>query len=203
MKIEIFNEALGRPAAFHENCCITKILEAHDPLVMLEDRLSTSIRNFLTHMRFANDFEIEFVEQIDSNRGICLLVNLHIPDSGLIAKFSECTLKARFVAFLCETERHGKVTSQEHANGIAENVDSEHGDIGNDCSSRQLGFSAASFSRSEDFQHVLPHGLVDGECYKFDRFERSVGVMISSRRTLSISIGNAQWLDALANAARV
>lgn len=156
MKIEIFNEALGRPAAFHENCCITKILEAHDPLVMLEDRLSTSIRNFLTHMRFANDFEIEFVEQIDSNRGICLLVNLHIPDSGLIAKFSECTLKARFVAFLCETERHGKVTSQEHANGIAENVDSEHGDIGNDCSSRQLGFSAASFSRSEDFQHVLP-----------------------------------------------
>lgn len=27
--------------------------------------------------------------------------------------------------------------------------------------------------------------------------------MISSRRTLSISIGNAQWLDALANAARV
>ena len=203
MKIEIFDGALGIPAVFSKNHCVTNIVDAYDPLVILEDRLSKSIRTFLKNRGFSNHLEVKFVEHIDSARGICLAANLHLPDDGSIANFPEVTLKDEFESFLFAGSKVEDANGSAPADGDSVKRSSKCGCSVAENESEQLGFSAASFSRPENLQQALPHGFVAGECYKFDRFERSVGVIISSRRTLNISIQNARWLDALADAARV
>lgn len=206
MKIEIHNIAIGIPALFTGNCCETKISDAHDPLVHLKSRLSAAIKKFLLDKKFGNQFEIEHVEQIDSSRGICLVSNIAISDFDLVHETSKCALQDEFQSFLCTSLKIKNLGNQDFADGMPANSLNEvaaenSGAKGVD--DKKMDIPLAFYLRPDDSLPVLPSELIDGECYMFNRFEKSVGVMISSRRTLYIVVQNHQWLDQLADISKV
>ena len=200
MKIEICNTPVGIPAHFFGHHCDSNITDAHDPLVRLKRLLSTEIGRFLLKKKFSNFFEIQFVERIDAARGICLVTYLNANDSSLIDDPASLALKEEFDTFL-RSELESRVENS--ADIIPANISSKREGLDDECSSPQLEISPAFNSHPDRFLPLLPRELVDGECYKFDRFGKSVGVMLSSRRTLSVKVNNPQWLAELADTAKL
>ena len=149
---------------------------------------------------------IEHVEQIDSSRGICLVSNIAISDFDLVHETSKCALQDEFQSFLCTSLKIKNLGNQDFADGMPANSLNEvaaenSGAKGVD--DKKMDIPLAFYLRPDDSLPVLPSELIDGECYMFNRFEKSVGVMISSRRTLYIVVQNHQWLDQLADISKV
>jgi hypothetical protein len=198
MKIEIFSEPIGISANFFGDRCESKISEAHGPLVTLESRLPAAIHRFLTTKGIRSFYTVEYVELIDSEKGICLVAYLIFLETGLFVDSPKLSLRDEFKSFLSVNAKNivDDGIKKSDMRGMHVSPVSSLPDPGMDQTQPIVSENQSPFLFLLNSETRLPEKWVVGECCGYHKNPDRILVTLP-RREIEVIVENEDWMNHL------